>query len=92
MGEVNQNLEPFANDVVALFALDACNQAHAARVVFIARMVEALRLRETVLLVRYLHGYLLMNKIGLLFQSGLPITMWHFCSSMRWLLLKKRAT
>ena len=80
MGEVDEDLESLANDVVALFALDAGHKAHAAGIVFIARMVEALGLttpttktcrwgpRETVRLIQYLHGYLLMNKVGLLSQ------------------------
>jgi hypothetical protein len=68
MGELNENLKPLADDVVALFALDAGHQAHAACIVFIAWMVEALRERKLTTVIRYLHGYLLMNKIGLLSQ------------------------
>ena len=68
MGEVDEDLETLADDVVALFALDACHQAHSARIVLIARVVETLGLRKAKTLIRYLHGYLLMNKIGLRFQ------------------------
>jgi hypothetical protein len=68
MGEVDQHLKALANNVMALFALDAGHQAHAACIVFITRVVEALGLRVTVPLIRYLHGYLLMNKIGFAFS------------------------
>jgi hypothetical protein len=68
MGQVDENLETFADDVMAFFALDAGYQAHAARIVLVVWMVETLGIREMMTLIRYLHGYLLMNKIGLLFS------------------------
>ncbi len=46
MGEVDENLEALADDLVALFAADAGDQAHAAGIVFIPWMIEALRLRS----------------------------------------------
>ena len=42
MGQVDQNLEALADDLVALFPANAGHKAHAAGVVFIARMIEAL--------------------------------------------------
>ena len=88
MGEVNEHLEALADDVVALFALDAGHEAHPTGVVLIPWMIETLRLWKRVTLIRYLHGYLLRNKIGVQFQSGLPTTMWHFCFGTRRLFLK----
>src|SRR5579863_2831952 len=79
MGEVDEDFEAFANDVVAFFAFNAGYQAHAASIVFIARMIKTLRLppqtcrsgsRQTMMLIRYLHGYLLRNEIGLQFQRS----------------------
>jgi hypothetical protein len=47
MGEVNENLKAFADDLMTLFAANIRDQAHAAGIVFIAWMIEALRLRRT---------------------------------------------
>jgi hypothetical protein len=47
MGEVDENLQALADDLVALFAADVRDKAHAAGIVLIARMIEALRLRST---------------------------------------------
>jgi hypothetical protein len=66
MGEVNQNLKSLADDVVALFPANTRHQAHATRIVFIAWMVETLRVRKTMTVIRCLHGYLLLNKVDLL--------------------------
>ena len=68
MGQVDQNLDALADDLVAFFAADAGDQAHAAGIVLIAWMVETLWLRKVMTLIRYLHGYLLMNEVGLRFQ------------------------
>ena len=43
MGEVDEHLKALADDLVALFALDAGNQPHAAGIVFIPWMIESLR-------------------------------------------------
>ena len=43
MGEVDEDLEALADDLVALFAADVRDQSHAAGIVLIARMIEALR-------------------------------------------------
>ena len=43
MGEVDEHLEPLADDFVALFAADVGDQSHAAGIVLILRMIEALR-------------------------------------------------
>ena len=47
MGEVDENLEALADDLVAFFAADVRDQAHAAGIVLIPWMIEALRLRST---------------------------------------------
>ena len=47
MGEVDENLEALADDLVAFFAADAGDKSHAAGIVLIARMIEALRVRNT---------------------------------------------
>jgi hypothetical protein len=44
MGEVDENLESFADNLVTLLAFNVRDQSHAAGIVFIARMIEALRL------------------------------------------------
>ena len=44
--EVDEYLKALANDLVALFAADIGDQAHAAGIVLIAWMIEALRLRS----------------------------------------------
>ena len=48
MGEVDEHLKALADDLVAFFAADVRDQSHAAGIVLIARMIEALRLRGTV--------------------------------------------
>jgi hypothetical protein len=45
MGEVDENLKALADDLVTLLALDVRDQPHAAGIVLIPRMIEALRLR-----------------------------------------------
>jgi len=71
MSEVNENLEPFADDVVAFFAADAGHKAHAARIVLILRVIETLRIRETMTVIRCLHWYLLLwNKVVLQSSCG----------------------
>jgi hypothetical protein len=42
MGEVDENLKALADDLVALFAADVRDKAHAAGIVFIPWMIEAL--------------------------------------------------
>jgi hypothetical protein len=42
MGEIDENLKALADDLVALFAAYVCDQAHAAGIVFIPWMIEAL--------------------------------------------------
>ncbi len=44
MGEVDQHLKALADNLVALFALDAGHKPHAAGIVLIARVIETLRL------------------------------------------------
>ena len=46
MGEVDQHLEALADNLVALFAADVGDKPHAAGIVLIARVIEALRLME----------------------------------------------
>jgi hypothetical protein len=46
MREVDENLNPLQDDVVRFLALDVGDEAHAAGVVLVAGIVQALRLRE----------------------------------------------
>jgi hypothetical protein len=46
MGEIDENLKPFADDVVAFFAAYAGHQTHATRIVFVPGMIEPLRERS----------------------------------------------
>jgi hypothetical protein len=59
MSEVDENLEALADNVVAFFAANARDKAHAACIVLIARVIEALRIGDTVTVIRYLHWHLL---------------------------------
>ena len=69
MGEVDEDLEALADNLVALFAADARDQAHAAGIVLIARMIETLGCRKAMTIIRCLHGYLLLrNKVVLQVQ------------------------
>ena len=58
MGEVDENLKALADDLVAFFAADARDKAHAAGIVLIPWMIETLRLRNLMAMIRCLHGYL----------------------------------
>jgi hypothetical protein len=58
MREVDENLKPFADDFVTLLALDVRDQPHAAGIVLIARMIEALRLRRAETAIQRSHGVL----------------------------------
>jgi hypothetical protein len=56
MGEVDEHLKPLADNLVALFALDAGHKTHAAGIVLIARVIETLRLMSAETIVRCAHG------------------------------------
>jgi hypothetical protein len=56
MGKVDENLEALADDVMALFAAYIGDQPHAAGIVLIARMIEALRRRNAETTIRCMHG------------------------------------
>jgi hypothetical protein len=43
MREVHENLKAVLNDFVALVPLQVCDEANAARIVFVGRIVKALR-------------------------------------------------
>jgi hypothetical protein len=58
MGEVDKNLKALADDLVTLLAADVRDQSHAAGIVFIARMIEALRLRLAETAIGRCHGSL----------------------------------
>ena len=58
MGEVDEYLDPLADDLVALFAADVGDEAHAAGIVLIPRMIEALRFRNTETAIGSVHGTL----------------------------------
>ncbi len=58
MGEVDEHLKALADDLVAFFAADVRDQSHAAGIVLIARMIEALRLRWAETAIRRFHGSL----------------------------------
>ena len=62
MGEVDEDLKALADNVVAFFALDAGHEAHAAGIVFIARMIETLGCRNAMMMIRCLHGNLLLKE------------------------------
>ena len=47
MGEVDQNLDALAHDLVGAHALDAGDEADAAGIVLVARIVKSLRRRQT---------------------------------------------
>ena len=42
MSEVDEHLQALADDLVAFFTADVCDQSHAAGIMFIARMIKAL--------------------------------------------------
>ncbi len=65
MGEVDEHLKALADDLVAFFAADVRDEAHAAGIVFIARMIEALRLRSTETAIRRFHGSLYEQQFSL---------------------------
>jgi hypothetical protein len=44
MGEVDKNLDSFADDVVAFLAANAGHQAHTTGIMFMPWMIEALRI------------------------------------------------
>ena len=52
IGEVDEHLKTLADNVVALFAANAGDQAHAAGVVLVARMVKPLRARSANMAIR----------------------------------------
>ena len=56
MGEVDEYLQPFADDLVASFALDAGHKTHAAGIVLITRVIKPLRLMSAETIVRCAHG------------------------------------
>jgi hypothetical protein len=62
MGEVDEDLKALADDLVTLLAFDVCDQSHAAGIVFIARMIEALRLRLAETAIGRSHGSLFEQK------------------------------
>src|SRR5208282_5215094 len=62
MGEVDEDLEALADNLVTLLALDVRDQPHAAGIVFIARMIEALRLRWAETAIGRCHGSLFERK------------------------------
>ena len=59
MGEVDEDLKALADDVVAFFAANAGDQAHAAGVVLIAWMIETLRVRDAATMIRCIAWHLL---------------------------------
>jgi hypothetical protein len=59
MRKVNEHLETLANNLVALFAANACDQAHAAGIMLIPRVIETLRRGNVELGIRWMHGVLL---------------------------------
>ena len=58
MGEVDEDLEALADDLVALLAANARDQSHAAGIVLIPWMIEALRLGSAETAIRRFHGSL----------------------------------
>src|SRR5580692_1061725 len=74
MRQVDQNLEAFADNVVAFLPADAGHEAHAAGIVLLARMVKPLRLGFVVTTVRsthWIHSNLLdlQNRVGSVAQT-----------------------
>ena len=70
MVEVDQNLQALANDLVRFLALDIGDEAHAACIVLVARVVEALRFwralsHRQVHLVRFLNYLIDLNFLAL---------------------------
>jgi hypothetical protein len=59
MGEVDEHLKALADNLVTFFAANAGHKSHAAGIVFIPWMIEALRLRSPEMRFRCMHGILL---------------------------------
>ena len=59
VGEVDQNLKAFADNLVALFATDAGHQTHATGIVFIPGVIKTLRVWSAETLIQCMHGILL---------------------------------
>jgi hypothetical protein len=58
MGEIDQDLQALANNVVTLLAADARDQTHATGIVLIPRVIEPLRCGNAVMAIRWFHGNL----------------------------------
>ena len=58
MGQVDEDLKPLADDLVALFAANAGDQTHTAGIVLIPWVIETLRLRSAETIIRCIHGSL----------------------------------
>jgi hypothetical protein len=70
MREVDEHLKTLADNVMALFAANAGDESHAAGVVLISGMVEALWLWSAQRAIGCIHGNLLAEP--LLVQNALP--------------------
>jgi hypothetical protein len=55
MGEVDEDPKSLSYDVVALFAANACDEAHPTCIVLITRMIKPLRVGDTMTMFRCLH-------------------------------------
>ncbi len=61
MREVDQNLDALQHDVVRFLALDVRDESDAARVVFVPRRVQPLRLRQAQERIGYFHIALILR-------------------------------